>query len=71
MKDCHLPDDEQQELDDIEHELLPPTTDFASGKQQGETFARRTLNKTRNINIRLSERDVRRLTARTAAEGLP
>ena len=71
MNDYDLPKDEQQLIDDIERGVLKPIADFTTRKKQLETYARHTLNKTRNINIRLSERDVHRLKTRAAEEGLP
>ncbi len=71
MNDYDLPQDEQQLVEDIERGVLTPAPDFTRRKQEVEACARQTLNKTRNINIRLSERDVHRLKTRAAEEGLP
>ncbi len=71
MNDYDLPQDEQQLLDDFEQDMLNTAPDFLARKQQVQSYARHTLNKTRNINIRLSERDVHRLKTRAAEEGLP
>lgn len=71
MNDYDLPHNEQQLLDDFEQDMLSTATDFPARKQEVESYARHTLNKTRNINIRLSERDVHRLKTRAAEEGLP
>lgn len=71
MNDYTLADDEQQILDDMEHGALVPTADVPQRAQELAQYARATLNKTRNINIRLSERDIHRLKARAIEEGLP
>lgn len=41
----------------------------AKKKYQG--YAKNSLSKTRNINIRLSERDIRKLKEKAAQKGLP
>ena len=74
MKYYDLTDTEQHELDEIEQALdkgqlkngLSPQR-----KKQLEQAARSSLNKTRNINIRLSERDLHRLKAKAIEEGIP
>ncbi len=71
MNDYDLPKDEQRLVDDIDRDVMIPVADFTARKKQLEAYARHTLNKTRNINIRLSERDVHRLKTRAAEEGLP
>lgn len=40
-------------------------------KAKAEATAKATLNKTRNINIRLSERDLYKLKAKAIEEGMP
>jgi len=36
-----------------------------------QKFARSSLNRTRNINIRLSERDLQKVKAKAAEKGIP
>lgn len=42
-----------------------------SAKKELHQIAKNTLNKTRNINIRLTERDLNRLKAKAIEEGIP
>lgn len=44
-----------------------------AGKEKGryQQYARQTLSKSRNINIRLSERDLQKIRALAAEKGLP
>lgn len=42
-----------------------------SDKEMYEAIARETLNKTKRINLRLSERDLKRIKSRALHEGLP
>lgn len=69
-----LNEDEQRELDEIEQALdagaIESTIDNAERKRL-QLIARNTLNKTRNINIRLSERDLHHLKAKAIEEGVP
>ncbi|HUC87530.1 MAG TPA: hypothetical protein VMR95_00045 [Candidatus Binatia bacterium] len=68
-----------QELNDEELELYEAIEngDFVSVKNledekaKAKAAAKATLNKTRNINIRLSERDVYKLKAKAVEEGIP
>lgn len=47
------------------------TLDDDEQRERLRATARNTLNKTRNINIRLSERDLHRLKAKAIEEGIP
>ena len=68
-----------QELNEEERELYEAieSGDFVSvenledEKAKAKAAAKATLNKTRNINIRLSERDVYKLKAKAVEEGIP
>jgi len=74
MKYYNLSDNEQRELEEIEKTLdksSPSTQLSPKRKQELEQAAKNTLNKTRNINIRLSERDLYRLKAKAIEEGIP
>ncbi len=66
---------EQQELDEIEAALETGQTqsapDLETERKRLQQLAKNTLNKTRNINIRLSERDLHRLKSKAAEEGIP
>jgi predicted DNA binding CopG/RHH family protein len=74
MNYYQLDEDEQRELDEFERALdagalkseLTPAR-----KREIEQAARNTLNKTKNINIRLSERDLHKLKTKAIEEGIP
>lgn len=63
---------EEQEIEESfesgEYEPKPITDEQ---KKELQAIARYTLEKTRTINIRLSERDLMRLKATAAREGIP
>jgi predicted DNA binding CopG/RHH family protein len=75
MKYYSLSEEEQQELEAIEAALeqgqLESVPNLAAEKKRLQQIAKNTLNKTRNINIRLSERDLYRLKAKAMEEGMP
>ena len=71
MKYYELDDEEKQLLEEIEKGEWVPVKDFSKRKKELMQIARNTLNKTRNINIRLSERDLARLKRKAAEEGIP
>lgn len=70
-----LNNEEQQELDEIEATLekdeTPSAPDLEKERKRLQGLAKNTLNKTRNINIRVSERDLHRLKSKAAEEGIP
>lgn len=75
MKYYNLDVDEQRELDQIEnavdHNEPQSALNIEAEKKRLQQVAKNTLNKTRNINIRLSERDLYRLKSKAAEEGIP
>ncbi|MEK7171149.1 MAG: CopG family antitoxin [Patescibacteria group bacterium] len=71
MKYYELDEEEAQILKDFEAGKYVRVSDFEDQKKVIEEAARTTLNKTRNINIRLSERDLQKLKARAMREGIP
>lgn len=71
MKYYELDDEEKQVLEEIERGEWIPVKNFAKRKEELIQIAKNTLNKTRNINIRLSERDLHKLKAKAAREGIP
>lgn len=72
MTDNYLDNDEQQILEDFENgEFQPAVTNLETRKKELQQYASSTLNKTRNINIRLTERDLYRLKAKAIKEGIP
>jgi len=71
MKYYELDDEEKQLLEEIERGEWVPVKDFDKRKKELMQIAQNTLNKTRNINIRLSERDLAKLKRKAAEEGIP
>lgn len=69
--DYPLDDEERQILADVEAGLYVDVPDLAARKKELQEIARNTLNKTRNINIRISERDLHRLKVKSIEEGIP
>lgn len=71
MNYVKLTDEEQELLDEVERGEWVPVKDQAQAKKEAMAIARNTLNKTKNINIRLSARDLHRLKTKAIEEGLP
>lgn len=71
MKYYELDKEEQEILDAFERGEFKSVGDLAKQKKYFQKIAKNTLNKTRNINIRLSERDLHKLKAKAAREGIP
>lgn len=75
MTDDYLDDDEQQIVEDFEKALelgtLESAPNLEARKKELQQIARNTLNKTRNINIRLTEGDLYRLRSKAIEERIP
>lgn len=71
MKYFELDKEEQDVLDLVERGEWQSVEDLGKTKSKLRETARTTLSKTRNINIRLSERVVQRLKTRAQREGIP
>lgn len=71
MKYFELDKEEQELLDSVERGEWKPVKNSDEEIKKLQEAAKNTLNKTRNINIRLSERDVHKLKARAIKEGIP
>lgn len=71
MKYFELDEEEKQLLEEVEKGQWKPVKNLAKAKKDAMGAAKSTLNKTRNINIRLSERDLHKLKAKAAREGIP
>lgn len=63
--------EEQEEMAAIEGGIFQPVADMEAAKGQALESARATLKKTRNINIRLTERDLHKLKIKAIEEGIP
>jgi len=61
MNHYDLTDEEQQLLMTFENGKLKSLPNFEERKKELQAYAKNTLTKTRNINIRLSERDIYKL----------
>lgn len=71
MKYFELDKEEQKMLDEVEKGEWVSVRNLAKAKKAAIQAARNTLSKTRNINIRLSERDLQKVKTRAAEEGIP
>lgn len=71
MKYYDLDKDEQATLDAVESGQFKSVPDLDASKKQAIMAAKNTLNKTTNINIRLSQRDVHKLKVMAIEEGIP
>ena len=66
-----LEDDELQILRDFERGEFESIKNFREEKRKLEDAARNTLQKDKRINIRISSRDLEKIQARAAKEGMP
>lgn len=71
MKYYELDQEELELLAEIEKNEWKSIKDFVKRKKELMQVAKNTQNKTKNINIRLSERDLHKLKAKAAREGIP
>lgn len=66
-----LDTEEQEILDAFERDELEPAPNRAEEIERAVVAARNSLNKTRRVNLRLSERDFHLAHVRALEEGLP
>jgi len=71
MKYYKLSDEEQKLLEEVEAGQWKPVKNQGNAKREAVEAAKNTLNKAKNINIRLSEKDLIKLKRKAAEEGLP
>lgn len=71
MKYIQLDPEEKQLLDDYDKGLYKSVKNLEEEKKKYQEYAKNTLNKVKNINIRLSVRDIEKLKARSIETGLP
>lgn len=71
MKYYELTKEEKQILRDYEYGKFVSFPNFKKQKKLLERIARDTLNKKKNINIRITERVLARLKAKAIQEGIP
>ena len=63
--------EERALYESVENGEFVPVANQEEEKAKAMAAAKATLNKTRNINIRLSERDLYKLKAKAVEEGIP
>lgn len=71
MKYFELDEEEKQLLEEIERGEWVPVKNLAKAKREAMMIARNTLKKNKNINLRISERDLSKLKTRAIEEGMP
>lgn len=71
MKYYDLTDEEKELLEAVESGKAKRIKNYAQVKKAVIAAARNTLNKTKNINIRLSEGVLSKLKAKAVEEGIP
>lgn len=71
MKRYKLDKEEKEILKAVEAEEFKRVKNFAKQKKLLEEAARNTINKNKNINLRISEKDLSKLKAKAVEEGLP
>lgn len=71
MKLYQLDPEEEEILKAFEEGKLVRVSNFEEEKRMLEEAAKNTSNKTKNINIRLAEKDLHKLKVKAAREGIP
>ncbi|MBL7159200.1 hypothetical protein ISS85_01880 [Candidatus Microgenomates bacterium] len=71
MKYFELTKEERKILEDFEKGKLTSIKDTVKQKKLYQKYAKNTLSKTRNINIRLSEKVLAKLKAEAVQQGIP
>lgn len=71
MKNLKLSKEEKEILKAFEAGEFRSIRNFKQEKKHFQQYARNTLSKPRNINIRISDRDLQRIKAIAAEKGLP
>ncbi|MDP3900814.1 MAG: antitoxin [bacterium] len=71
MSNIKMNKEEKEILEAFELDKLKRVKGVEKEKIRYQQYARQTLRKSRNINIRLSERDLQKIRALAAEKGLP
>ncbi len=71
MKYYELTNEEKRILKDVETGKYVRVKNFSLAKKNVTVAAKNTLSKTKNINIRLSEKVLAKLKCQAAKEGIP
>ena len=71
MKYFELDDYEKELLKDYDEGKLKPAGNLEQEKARLQAYAKAALDKTKNINIRISEADLLRIKAKALEQGIP
>lgn len=71
MKYFELDKNEKGILEDFEKGKLKSVSDARKKASRYRQYAKQALNKTRNINIRVSNKDLQKIKARALEQGMP
>ena len=71
MKKYKLDKEEQEILDSIERGEWKSVKNFKKEKKRFEAIARDTLARNKQVNIRISEKDLNDIQSRAVEEGIP
>ncbi len=71
MKYVVLTDEESELLEAIENGKFTSVKNLYQMKKEAIAAAKNTLNKTKNINLRLSEKDLQKAKSKAAETGIP
>jgi len=71
MKYLILDNKEKQIVDDFEKNEFISISNLKSSKTNYKKYAKNTLNKSKNINLRLTEKDLQRVKTKAAKNGIP
>ena len=71
MKYYELDQEEKNILNDFDNNVLHGSADLKLVKSKYEQYAEATLNKSRNLNIRLSEKDLQKIKIKALDKGIP
>ena len=71
MKYFELDDYEKELLKDYEARKFKPNPNLGREIKRLQAYAQATLDKTKNVNLRISEKDLLKIKARAAERGIP
>jgi len=71
MKYFELDKEEKELLEEFEKGEWVPVKNQAKAREEAMEAASNTLDKPKNINLRLSQRDLQKLKAKAAEDGIP
>jgi len=71
MKYYELDKSEKEMLKDFEESALKSVPRKVSEARRYRSYTKTTLNKARNVNIRLSERDLQKIKMKAVEKGIP